>query len=112
MNLKNFKAKVFHSPFFIFNFFLLLTLLAIAAGLLFGATSLSFDDPMTRGILLMRATRVATAFTVGAGLAISGVIMQAVMRNPLAEPYILGVSSGGGLGAAAVIAHGVALLNP
>ena len=87
-------------------------LVAIAAGLLIGAVplwTLDFSDPMARVILHLRVLRVATAFTVGAGLAVSGVVMQAVMRNPLAEPYILGVSSGGGLGAALAIATGLSL---
>ena len=94
---------------------LLLSLLALAAGLLLGSASLfpvDFADPLYRAILQLRALRVATAFTVGAGLAVSGVVMQAVMRNPLAEPYILGVSSGGGLGAALAIAAGLSLKFP
>jgi len=98
-----------------FPFLILFVLCAIAAGFLIGAVplwSLDLSDPLSRGILHLRATRVATAFTVGAGLAISGVVMQAVMRNPLAEPYILGVSSGGGLGAAIVIAAGYSLTFP
>ncbi len=104
------KFSIFHFPFLI-----AIALAAVTAGLLLGSTSifpLDFSDPIFCGILSLRALRVATAFTVGAGLAISGVIMQAVMRNPLAEPYILGVSSGGGLGAAAAIATGLAITQP
>ena len=98
-----------------FLFLLLFALGAIAAGLLVGVAPLfpvDFSDPIYRAILQLRALRVATAFTVGAGLAVSGVVMQAVMRNPLAEPYILGVSSGGGLGAALAIATGLSLTFP
>jgi iron complex transport system permease protein len=43
----------------------------------------------------------------GAGLSAAGVIFQAILRNPLAEPYVLGVSSGAGLGAALAIVFGL-----
>lgn len=51
----------------------------------------------------IRVPRVLMAFLVGAALAASGVIMQSVLRNPLASSYTLGVSSGASLGAAFVI---------
>jgi iron complex transport system permease protein len=54
-------------------------------------------------ILELRLQRVLTGFVVGAGLAGAGVVMQALLRNPLAEPYVLGVSSGAGLGAALAV---------
>ena len=47
------------------------------------------------------------AACIGAGLATSGVIMQAIVKNPLADPYILGVSSGASLGATAAILLGI-----
>ncbi len=47
----------------------------------------------------LRLPRALMAFAVGAGLSIVGVAMQALVRNPLAEPYILGLSSGAGAGA-------------
>jgi iron complex transport system permease protein len=50
-------------------------------------------------IWLIRMPRVLLAIAVGAGLAICGTIMQATVQNPLAEPYILGISSGASLGA-------------
>ncbi len=46
----------------------------------------------------VRIPRVILAALVGAALAASGVVLQAILRNPLAEPYILGISSGAGLG--------------
>jgi iron complex transport system permease protein len=52
----------------------------------------------------LRAPRVALAFLVGGSLAISGAALQAMIRNPLAEPYLLGLSSGAGLGAVIAIA--------
>lgn len=48
----------------------------------------------------MRLPRVLTAFLAGAGLAMSGMTFQSMFRNPLADPFILGVSSGAALGAA------------
>lgn len=47
----------------------------------------------------IRFPRVLLAMIVGAGLALCGVVMQASVQNPLADPYILGISSGGALGA-------------
>lgn len=46
-----------------------------------------------------RLPRAITAITVGAGLAVSGCVMQFILRNPLADPYTTGLSSGAGLGA-------------
>lgn len=47
----------------------------------------------------IRLPRVLAAFFVGAGLAVAGAAMQSLFRNPMADPYILGTSSGGALGA-------------
>ena len=60
-------------------------------------------DPQM-GILLVdiRFPRVVTAAIVGAGLAVAGLLMQTLFANPLADPYILGVSSGASLGVAIV----------
>lgn len=54
----------------------------------------------------IRAPRVALSMLVGAGLAAIGVAVQAMVRNPLADPYILGVESGAAAGAVAVIFFG------
>lgn len=54
----------------------------------------------------IRLPRVLTSMLVGAGLAVCGVIMQASVKNPLADPYILGVSSGASLGATFAILIG------
>ena len=56
--------------------------------------------------------RVLTAAAVGAGLALCGAVMQALTRNPLADPYLLGLSSGASVGAVIVIVLGVGLLLP
>lgn len=55
----------------------------------------------------IRLPRVLLAALAGAGLALVGVAMQAMVRNPLADPYLLGVSSGASVGAVAVLAFGV-----
>lgn len=55
-------------------------------------------DDQAWTIWKIRAMRLAAAAVVGSGLAVSGVALQALLRNPLAEPYILGVSSGAGVG--------------
>ncbi len=84
---------------------------AIVAGLLLGAASLSPGDvwraltggdvdPAARTIAVsLRLPRVVAAALTGAALAISGALFQALLRNPLAEPYLLGVSSAAALGA-------------
>ena len=57
-------------------------------------------------IWLIRFPRVLMGVFVGAGLAVVGVTMQALVRNPLADPYILGISSGASVGAVMVLAFG------
>jgi iron complex transport system permease protein len=57
-------------------------------------------------ILSIRLPRILLAMIVGAGLSVAGVVFQALLRNPLAEPYILGISSGGTVGA--LVAFGIA----
>ena len=54
----------------------------------------------------MRLPRILLACFAGAGLAVSGVAMQAAVKNPLADPYILGISAGASTGATAVISLG------
>ncbi|WP_199318997.1 MULTISPECIES: iron ABC transporter permease [Dysgonomonas] len=64
-----------------------------------GGYELNVDNPFSNIIWQLRVPRVLMALFVGAGLAICGVVMQAVVQNPLAEPFLLGISSGGYLGA-------------
>lgn len=69
--------------------------------------------PLTDAIVWeLRLPRVLTAAAVGAGLALSGAVMQSVTRNPLADPYLLGLSSGASLGAVCVVILGVAFALP
>jgi iron complex transport system permease protein len=55
----------------------------------------------------VRAPRVCISFLAGAGLALSGLVFQAIFRNPLAEPFTLGVASGASLGAALYVRFGL-----
>ena len=63
--------------------------------------------PVHDSIWLLRLPRLVLAALVGMGLSVCGVIMQAVVKNPLADPYILGISSGASLGATAAILLGI-----
>lgn len=60
----------------------------------------------------LRLPRVLVALGIGAGLALAGAVMQALTRNPLADPYLLGLSSGAALGAVLLVIAGYALLVP
>lgn len=60
----------------------------------------------------LRLPRVLAALGVGAGLALAGTVMQVLTRNPLADPYLLGLSSGAALGAVIFLLAGAALLMP
>ena len=55
----------------------------------------------------LRMPRVLLAFVVGGSLAVTGAVLQALVRNPLADPYLLGLSGGAGLGAVGAIALGL-----
>lgn len=60
-------------------------------------------------VLRVRLPRVILAAAVGASLAVSGVLFQAILRNPLADPFILGVSGGAALGGIVAMSFGAAL---
>ena len=65
-------------------------------------------DPVVRQIVVeLRAPRAALAILVGGGLALAGAVFQALLRNPLAEPYILGISGGAATGAVLALALGL-----
>ncbi len=80
---------------------------ALAVGIALGAVPISlFDrDPTNLFILTqIRLPRVLLAALVGGALALCGAVMQGLFRNPLADPYLLGIASGATAGAALVIA--------
>ena len=61
-------------------------------------------------VWIIRFPRVILALCVGMGLAVCGVVMQAVVKNPLADPYVLGISSGASLGATIGVLFGFGAL--
>ncbi|NUI60709.1 iron ABC transporter permease [Bacillus amyloliquefaciens] len=70
--------------------------------------SLSVDSESYLNIIVqVRMPRVIFALLIGMGLAVCGAVMQAVVQNPLADPYILGISSGASLGATFAILVGL-----
>lgn len=106
---------------------------SLLLSLCFGAMKISFSnvyqiiwehicgiDPSQSNIPLsefnivwkMRMPRVIMGLTVGAGLSLCGTVMQATVQNPMAEPYILGISSGASLGATFSISLGMIMLTP
>jgi len=86
-------------------FFLLI--FAMLISLLLGSVFINPKDLWQSDILWqIRLPRVLLAALIGLLLSLSGVILQGVLRNPLADPYILGISAGGAVGAAISIALG------
>lgn len=81
-------------------------LVAGGVGLVVGP--LGFDVPASDEMLSLRGARVALALLVGAALSATGAALQALLRNPLADPYIIGVSGGAAVGGALVVAAGAA----
>jgi len=108
------KNKNTHKYSFILLFFFILIVFII--NISYGSVNIPFKD-IVNSILNQEATKESwnyiilnyrlpkaiTAILVGSGLAISGLLMQTLFRNPLAGPYVLGVSSGASLGVAVLI---------
>jgi len=65
------------------------------------------DEATVAIVRELRMPRVVLAFLVGGCLAVTGAALQALVRNPLADPYLLGLSGGAGLGAVGAIALGI-----
>ncbi len=101
------EKKISSSPFLLFSpskiFVALggLFLLSLLLAVYFGSENLSFFDlteAQRRILFEIRLPRVLLGATVGASLAVAGASLQSLLRNPLAEPYLLGVSNGAALG--------------
>jgi iron complex transport system permease protein len=89
----------------------LLAMVATAVGLAVGRQRLDIanlmSDPFARTLFFrLRLPRVLMGLLIGASLALTGAALQALFRNPLADPYTLGVSGGGAFGASVAIALG------
>jgi iron complex transport system permease protein len=85
----------------------LLCLILFLSDILFGSISIPFsalfdhsNETYHEIIFNFRLPKAITAFATGASISLAGLIMQTLFRNPLAEPYVLGISSGAGLGVA------------
>ncbi|KAA6432080.1 iron chelate uptake ABC transporter family permease subunit [Agrococcus sediminis] len=83
-----------------------------AVGARLGIGSSPLDAVGDAIVVDLRLPRIVAACAVGAGLAIVGAVMQALVRNPLADPYLLGVSSGASVGAVLVLVAGLAAVLP
>ena len=92
--------------------------LSVIAGLSLGSEFYSIPrffslSPVDKNILFnIRIPRVIAAFIIGAGLSITGAVLQAILRNPLAESYTLGISGGASLGIAIGVILGKTSLLP
>ena len=73
------------------------------------ATALEIDPVQQQVIFQVRLPRILTALCVGAGLALSGVVLQGIFRNPLVDPHIIGVTSGSAFGGTLAIFFGFSL---
>src|SRR6185503_10596615 len=71
--------------------------ISVALGLMFGQGALS-DSGLRNTFLELRAFRIAVAFFAGAALAVGGVLVQGLFRNPLASPSVIGTTAGASLG--------------
>ncbi len=95
-----------------------LMLLAAAVALVSGEQAISLSTALSDGdstdatiFFRLRLPRVLLALLVGAALASSGATLQALMRNPLADPFVLGVSGGAAVGATLALATGFTLFG-
>ena len=104
--------------------FLLLAVGSLFVGLLFGSVNIPFykiahillfpaNDAATQIVWQLRLPRVMASFACGGLLALAGTLLQVLLRNPLADPYILGVSGGAAVGAltAMLLGWGLVLTN-
>jgi iron complex transport system permease protein len=78
----------------------------VAVGMVCGPAGLALPEP---DLVLLRGSRVALAVVVGAALSATGAALQSLLRNPLADPFVLGVSGGAAMGAAIGVATAVAI---
>jgi iron complex transport system permease protein len=77
--------------------------IALSPGRVWAALLGRGDDTAMTIVRVLRLPRAVLAALIGAGLGISGAALQGTMRNPLAEPYLLGVSGGAAVGAVTAI---------
>ncbi|MCB9557616.1 MAG: iron ABC transporter permease [Deltaproteobacteria bacterium] len=94
-------------PHVVYLVLLIVTAVSAVGALFVGSVDLS-DDSLRQILLGLRGVRATAAFVVGAALAVAGVLVQGLFRNPLASPSIIGTTSGAALGGRlAILAHGL-----
>jgi iron complex transport system permease protein len=101
MNTDNKTKSKFTKSAKLYALLIILLLATLSIAIIFGSESLSFFDltESDKAILYdIRLPRILLGATVGASLALAGASLQSLLRNPLAEPYLLGVSNGAALG--------------
>lgn len=127
--MKRNKKRQMPLPFLI-GILILLSLVSAVLVLCLGAVRIPFEETFRllrllitggeipkdlrtvyRVVWLLRMPRVILGFAAGCGLALCGTVMQATVQNPMADPYILGISAGGTLGATASIFLGVGKIS-
>ena len=85
-------------------------IMTVLLGLVFGQSlDMGISDPLSVILFQVRMPRVMLAFFVGSSLAMVGVALQALLRNPLADPFVIGISSGAALGAAIALLFGLGI---
>ncbi len=89
-------------PLYLFSLLAVCLLLSFLSSLAFGSTSLA-DERFRDSILHLRLQRTVVAACAGAALAVAGVLTQALFRNPLAGPSVIGVNAGAALGGQLVL---------
>jgi iron complex transport system permease protein len=120
-SLKDQSGRSLRSDLLLFSLLGLLAVAGFVLSLTSGSVSIPFTDvwrlmfesetsSQSRIIQELRLPRALAAFATGAMLAMAGVMMQVLLRNPLADPYILGVSGGAAVGALGVIMLGLSAL--
>lgn len=123
MKIKNIFSK-FQFKIILILFLIVAVFVSLIWAVAIGSTKIPFNDvyniilnnifgngentgPLHDIVWFIRLPRVVLALAVGMGLAICGTVMQAIIKNPIADPYVLGVSSGASLGATFAIMLGV-----
>ena len=90
------RSRLFALPWLVLPGLLLLAAVAIGLSLSCGSTGCGVAPD---SILALRLARTLAAFVTGALLSLAGALMQVLLRNPLADPYVLGISGGAAVGA-------------
>lgn len=90
---------------------LLLCIICMTCGVFFGSRVLRMDEIFSSPIAELRFIRIMAAFVIGGSLGLTGLVLQALLKNVLAEPFTLGISGGAGIGAALSFVLGLKALS-